>query len=82
MGTQCACKHLVCMYSSHVCYQLVPLVPAWVLLAQVKMCMSSDTLPSLVVMFVCFCDLVRPVLLAESIMGVWKSSAQTECVGV
>lgn len=45
VGTQCACKHLACMYSSHVCYQLVPLVLAWVLLAQVKMCMSSDTLP-------------------------------------
>lgn len=28
VGTQCACKHLVCMYSSHVCYQLVPLEPA------------------------------------------------------
>lgn len=27
----------------------------------------------MVVMSVCFCDLIRPVLLAESIMGVWKS---------
>lgn len=36
VGTQCACKHLVYMYSSHVCHQLVLLAPMCVLLAQVK----------------------------------------------
>lgn len=35
VGTRCACKHLVCMYSSHVCHQLVLLAPMCVLLAQV-----------------------------------------------